>query len=216
MLSHWEAARERECWGKSQSSQCKVIKPSHREGASESCKRGKTKHRTIVSGITDNTCCLYAVSELFGTILQEQFCSADVPLCVNRIWIEIKKTQSLQESTDGLGESTKQNISEIIHYSCFHFCAQISDIFLINSEHEMILLQNIFSIQCFLVISKGASEQAVRSTFFNWKAEKDPWTAGKDSVQAQGSNVCCTVTVLKIHTHANTRWRHKQAPTHTR
>lgn len=71
----------RMCWGKSRSSQSKVIKPNHKERQRE-CKwrlqRRETKRRRIiVRGITDNTCCLYAVSQPFegvfaGTIFARQ------------------------------------------------------------------------------------------------------------------------------------------------
>lgn len=59
----------RMCWGKSRSSQSKVIKPNHKERQRE-CKwrlqRRETKRRRIiVRGITDNTCCFYAVSQPF-------------------------------------------------------------------------------------------------------------------------------------------------------
>lgn len=57
-----------------------------------------------------------------------------------------------------------------------------------------------FQLNLFLLFEEGA-EQAVQSS-------------GEGFGPSRSSEVERTVTVLKTHTHANTRWRHKQAPTH--
>lgn len=156
-----ESERGSECWGKSRLSQCKVIKPTHRERerASGNCKRrGKQSRRRIASGITDNTCWFYAASQLFQTTSQEQFAAADVPLSVNRIWIDIKKTQDLKDLADGLHENTQ---TVLIRDQFCSSSPKFLAFLLLDFQDDVIIRQDIISIQCSLVIFQRGGEQAV-------------------------------------------------------
>jgi len=134
-----------------------------------------------------------------GNVLPERFCTADVHLGANRIWIEIwGDTQSLQDSADGLHQHTKRNIPTDYSLTMFFsFLGGFSSArrYWIFSLH--LIFREAFASRFSCIIEKH---------------KRTPRTAGKDSVQV--SNVC-TVTLLKAHTHANTRWRHKHTPTHT-
>lgn len=133
MLSHREGERERECLGKSQSSQCNVIKPSHieKETASENCKRWKTKQHRIVSGITNNTCCFHAVSQLFETICRSNLAWQMFLL----VLIEFK-----------FKLETQLKICRISQMVSMKTPNSFLDIFLLNFEDDVIFLQNFDSI----------------------------------------------------------------------
>lgn len=80
-----ETERERESVGGNHSHHNAKLLKRLTESEWKLQKRRKTKPLRIVSGITDDTCCFYAASQLFEAVLQAQLCMADVPLSVNRI-----------------------------------------------------------------------------------------------------------------------------------